>query len=83
VLTATPTPDVLSERNPNLCWNLLEQRINMAVDELFPLIELRVRTHTLSYINDVLLEMQRNRDNQAKKAQASGCLDEWKKTDTL
>jgi hypothetical protein len=79
VLTATPTPDVLSERNPNLCWNLLEQHINTAADELCPLIELRVCTHTLPYINDVLVEMQRDRDNQDKKAQTSGHPDETEK----
>ena len=53
---------------PNRYWEELEKIITEAADKICPIKELRMRIHTVKYLNRELLELQRDRDYFAEKA---------------
>ena len=53
---------------PNDCWEALEQIIIKAADKLCPIKELRIRKHTNKYLTKKILELQKDRDYFADKA---------------
>ena len=56
---------------PNQCWEELEKILVQAADELCPVKELKIRTHTVEYLTPDLLGLQRDRDHYAKIADRS------------
>ena len=60
-----------SQMGPNEYYKKIEEAILKAADRLCPVSEMRIRLHTAPYINDDLIDMQRDRDYFVKKADIS------------
>lgn len=62
-------PNMLElERDPNNCWDKLEEIITEIADKVSPLIEIRTRIKTAEFLNNDLIELQRDRDYFVNKA---------------
>ena len=66
------TENIINSADPNECCRLLEELIYKALDELCPLKEMRMRINSAEYLNTELLELQKDRDYFARKADTTG-----------
>ena len=68
VLSRIDKNKIMQIDEPNKCWEEIEGVIMEAANKLCPVKELKIRITTVDYLTPDLLEMQRDRDKQAKKA---------------
>ena len=66
------TQHILSESDPTRCWDKLEKLINEIADEQCPMVDIPIRISTQAYLNNEILELQRDRDYFSDKADRSG-----------
>lgn len=69
--------EVIYERDPNKCYDILEKLVDSAADELCPLTEMRIRVNSVEYLNAELLELQKDRDYFVHKAEVSQDPGDW------
>ena len=63
---------IMAATDPNECWTKINTILTDIADKLCPLAETRIRTHTAEFLNDELLELQRDRDYFVNKADCTG-----------
>ena len=63
---------ILTENDPTRCWDKLEKLIIEIADEQCPMVDIPIRISTQAYLNNELLELQRDRDYFSDKADRSG-----------
>ena len=63
-----PTAHIFEMEEPNKCWEEIELIINKAADRLCPVKKIRIRKHTNKYLTREILNLQKDRDYFADKA---------------
>ena len=54
--------------DPNECWKAMEKLVLGVADKLCPIKALKIRVNSVKYLNNALLELQRDREYFAEKA---------------
>ena len=66
------TDHIMQIADPNVCWHELFSAVTKAADKLCPIRELRIRKDSAPFINNTLIELQKDRDYFVRKADRSG-----------